>query len=150
MWSPASTTSRTVQSRLASAPGRRGQPVAPLLQASPSKRIASRFLSANRLESALCSRPSTFTVNVREAWISLFVFDALSAQTRINGGFRLTEVNAETVMPSRSAPCCEVTIVTPLGQLPRERLKVSVSTGIARDSLHVDRRHRAELHAPRV
>src|SRR5262245_53023047 len=148
MWSPVSTTSRTVQSRLASAPGRRGQPVAPVLQSSPSKRIASRFLSANRLESVVCSRPSTFTVNVREAWISLFVFEALSAQTRISGGFRLTDVKAETVMPRRSAPCCEVTIVTPLGQLPSDRLNVSASTGMR--SLHLDADGRAEADPARA
>ena len=39
------------------------------------------------------------TWNAPDFWITPCVFDALSAQIRIRGGSRLTEANAETVMP---------------------------------------------------
>ncbi len=69
-----------------------------------------------------------FTLKVLARSISPSVFDALSAHTSTSGGSRHTEQKAETVMPCTWSPSRDVTIVTPLGQAPRTRRKVSPST----------------------
>jgi hypothetical protein len=82
----------------------------------------STALFANRAESSCWRSSRTFTAKTPERSMSWLVSEALEVQISTSGGSRLTDANADTVMPCTCAPSRDVTIVTPVAQEPRTLL----------------------------
>ena len=107
-----------------------GIPVKPVIEVELPSFSSQGSDSANLTESISCSLERMWTANDSALRITGAAELALLIEIITTGGSSEIDENAETVMPTASALCCEVTMVTPLAKRRMALRRLSALTGV--------------------